>query len=117
MGSCVIQFEICHNACSGEINIHSWRCESEIQEGDQTGRYLKVISMEMRMDKLTPKAVGSGIIHLSESLHSHWGGKINKHQSLESLGDCSLELLSGERIGTEHPLSQSHLSEDSDPQA
>lgn len=46
----------------GEINIRSWRCESEIQEGDQPGRYLKVISMEIRMDTLTPKAVGSGII-------------------------------------------------------
>lgn len=41
-----------------EINIQIWRCESEIQKGDQTGRYLKVISMEMRMDKLALKAVG-----------------------------------------------------------
>lgn len=57
----------------GEINIWIWRRESEIQKGEQTGRYLKVISMEMRMDKLALKAVGGGIILTSAKVFTPTG--------------------------------------------
>lgn len=45
---------------------------------DQPGRYLKVISMEIRMDTLTPKAVGSGIILTSAKAFTPTGVEVKQ---------------------------------------